>query len=288
MDGRRPAVLVVLPVGILLFLSSCSTGPPSAKMGTPEWHWNAANEQSVAGDLTKTQEHLEKVLLSDNPFRARATIWHLVMSGGMALGYKELAEAYDAGGSQTKTQAGEFRRRATDMNRLSRQYCIALAQELDRFQKEASGANEFSLDFSFPHGSANEDPAIGRIRKGILPPEEERTKAERFTIARGVLLETGAVVGTGEDAAKTFAVFQTKPVKVPKAVFLYGLAENLVETAKIFDRKRLNEPDKKKILLQLALDCLKPAEQADDAALKKKAKSLGGKIAKEQKAGSKA
>ena len=66
-------------------------------------------------------------------------------------------------------------------------------------------------------------------------------------------------------------------------MFLCGLAEGLLEQTKVFDRKKLNEPDKKKILLQMASDCLKPAAEGDDAALKKKAKALQDKIAKEQK-----
>ena len=185
MVRRRPTVLLVAGLGILLYLAACSTGPAPAQPGSPEWYWSAANEQFSAGDLAKAQEHLEKVLASSGPFRGRAAIWHLVMSGGMALGYKNLAEAYEEGGSQTKTQAAEFRRRATDMSRLSRQYSISLAEELGQFQKEAGSENELALDFSFPPTSANEDPAIGRIRKGILPPEEERTKAERFQPQRG-------------------------------------------------------------------------------------------------------
>lgn len=280
---RPSATLVLLFVPVLILAISCATGPPPARMGSPEWYWNAANEQFTTGDLIKTQEHLEKVLLSEGPFKARATIWHLVMSGGMALGYKELAEAYDAGGSATKTQEGEFRRRAGDALRLSKQYCISQAQELERFLKDTSGASEYSLEFVFPAGSPAEDPALGRIKKGIMPPEEELVKAERMTVKRGVLRETATTVGAGEDTAKTAALFEKKPVKVPRAVFLCGFAESLVEQARIFDRKKLNEPDKKKILLQMASECAKPAAESDDAELKKRAKAVQEKIAKEQK-----
>jgi len=251
-------------------------------MGTPEWYWNAANEVFTTGDLAKTQEHLEKVVLSDNPFKARATVWHLIMSGGMALGYRDLAEAYDEGGNATKSGAGDFRRRAGDALRYSKQYCISEAQELEQLLKE-TGTNEYALEFAFPAGNPTEDPAIGRIRKGLTLPEEERVKAERMTIKRGVLLETARTVGAGDDTAKTAALFEKKPVKVARPVFLYGLAEGLLEQSRIFDRKKLNEPDKKKILLQMASDCLKPASETGDADLKKKAKSLQEKIAKEQK-----
>jgi hypothetical protein len=280
---RPPAVPLLSCLAAVLCLTSCSTGPAPAKPGTPEWYWMAANEQAAAGDLVKTQEHLEKVGLSDNPFKARAAIWHLVMSGGMALGYKDLAQAYEDGSTLSKTQSGDLRRRANDCVRLSKQYCMVLAEELGRLHKESADAAEFALEFTFPQGSAVEDTTLGRIRKGTLPPAEELAKAERSAIKRGVLLATASVVGAGDDTAKTYTLFQTKPVKVPRAVFLYGIADGLVEESKIFDRKRLNEPDKKKLVLQLASDCLKPASQSDDAALKKKAKALGEKVAKEQK-----
>ncbi len=282
MRGPLWVVISLLSLIVLTVWTSCSSGPPAAKMGTPEWYWNAANEVFTTGDLAKTQEHLEKVVLSDNPFRARATIWRLVMSGGMALGYKDLAEAYDDGGAASKAAAGDFRRRAADALRSSKQYCIAEAQELERFLKE-SGTNEYSLDFVFPAASPAEDPAIGRIRKGMMPSEEERAKAEHLTVKRGVLFETARIVGAGDDTSKTAALFEKKPVKVARPVFLYGIAESLLEQSRIFDRKKLNEPDKKKILLQMASECLKPASEAGDADLKKKSKSLQEKIAKEQK-----
>ncbi|GEM_PF-454682 len=284
---RRSAVLLLLSFpGIFLLLNSCSSGPAPPKMGTPAWYWEAANEQFTAGDLAKTQEHLERVVASDNPYKARAAVWHLVMSSGMAMGYKELAEAYDAGGEEVKdkaSQAAEFRRLGNDARRSAKQYCLALAQELESFQKENAGATEFALEFAFPQGSPGEDPALARVRKGMLPPESERTQLERATVKRGVVLETASLVGADGDPAKAADMFKTQPVKVPRAVFLYGLAESLFEESKIFDRKQLNEPDKKKILYQLALDCLKPAFEAGDEGLKKKAKSLEDKIAKEQK-----
>ena len=284
---RQTAVLLLSCLG-MLFLVSCSSGPTPPKMGTPEWYWVAAHDQFAAGDLAKTQEHLEKVVAVDNPFKSRAATWYLVLLAGMALGQKELADAYDAGSTETKTQSSDFRRKQAEAQRLSKQYCITLAQELDRFQKEMGNATEYSLEFKVPPADSSQEAALGRIKKGFLPPDSERAKAERSTVARGVLLEATSVIGAGDDTAKAAAAFENQPVKVPRAVFLYGLAQSLVEQSKIFDRKRLNEPDKKKLLLQMASDCLKPAAEGDDADLKKKAKALAEKIAKEQKTGGKA
>jgi hypothetical protein len=54
------------------------------------------------------------------------------------------------------------------------------------------------------------------------------------------------------------------PVKVPRPVFMYGVAEGLLEESQVFDRKHANDPEKLKIVPQLASDCLKPAQQSDD------------------------
>ncbi|HYM13641.1 MAG TPA: hypothetical protein VEU62_23070 [Bryobacterales bacterium] len=283
MSRRHTAVLLLASLAILPLLVSCSTGPPKPKYGSSEWYWDAAIERFEAGDLAKTQEDLEKVISSDSPFKARASTFYVVLLTGMALGNKDLSQVYGDGSTASKTQSGQFRSIGNDCVRLSRQFCMVLAQELEQFNKDAGSAAEFQLDFPFPLGSPNEDPAIGRIRKGMLPPEEERLPAERMAVKRGVLLETAAVVGAGDDTAKTAAMFQTRPVKVPRPVFMYGIAEGLLEESRIFDRKHTNEPEKRKIVLQLAADCLKPAQQGDDAELKKKAKTLEEKIVKEQK-----
>jgi len=264
-----------------LVLSGCS-GSSAPKFGTPEWYWAAAREQFSKGDLAKTQEHLEKIIASDNPYKKRAATWQVVVLAGMAQGYKELSDAYDAGSSQSKTQVRDFQRLTRDLRRLSRQYSMGLAQEVDRLKKEMGDAEQITLEYAFPRGGPAEVGTLDRVRKGVLPMESERANAESMSLARGVLLQTAAAVGAGQDTAKASELFKTQPVPVPRAVFLFALADRLVEQAGLFDRRKLNEPDKKKLLLDMATDCLKPAQSAD-AALKKKAKALQEKIDKERK-----
>ena len=278
---RSTSFFLSLPA---IVLCSCSSGPAPPKMGTPEWYWSAANEQFAKGDLAKTQEHLGKIMAGENPFKRRAGPWHLVVLAGMAHGYKELAEAYDTGGKQSKTQAAEFRRVVNDMNRLSRLYSMGLAEEVNRLGKESGDAQQFALEFSFPRGSTVESVTVDRVRKAIFPPEAERAMAERWTVARAVMLEAASVVGAGTDTAKAGEMFKTLPVQVPRAVFLLGIGASLFEQSAIFDRRRLNEPDKKRLFLQMASDCLKPAAESDDQNLKTKAKELLAKIEKDQKA----
>ncbi len=283
MSTRQTATTLVLCLAAVVACGSCSSGPAPAKMGTPQWYWGAARDTFRQGDLAKTQEHLEKLMTTDNPFKRRAATWHLVILAGLAEGHKDLAEAYDAGAGLTKTQAGDFRRVAADLRRLARLYSLGLAQEAGRFQKEAAETERVTLDFAFPRGSATEAITLDRLRKGIFPSEGERVTALQRTIERGVLLETAAVAGAGQDTAKAAELFKTQPVEAPRTVFLYGVASSLYDLTGIFDRKKLNEPDKKKILLDMAASCLQPVAAGSDESLKKKAKELQERLDKAQK-----
>lgn len=266
----------------VLFLVSCQSGPPPAKMGTPQWFWAAAKEQYAGGDLAKTQEHLEKIMEGENQYKAKASIWHLVLLAGMARGHRELADAYEAGAPGAKAQTAEFRRTVNDQRRTSKQYSMGLAEEITRFLKESAGAEKIALEFPFPSGSATEPATLLNIRKGTLPNDADRAAAHRQTVAQGVVLQTAAVVG--EDVAKAQELFKTLPVEVPRAVFLQGMADSMVEQATLFSRKKLQEPDKQKLLLELASGCAKSAAgAATDDKLKKRIKDLQTKIEKDQK-----
>jgi hypothetical protein len=264
------------------WLVSCKTGPAPPKMGTPPWYWAAAREQYAIGDFVKTQEHLEKLMEGESQYKARAATWHLVVLAGMARGFRELADAYEEGAPFAKAQTAEFRRTVNDLRRQSRTYTIGLAEEASRWQKDLASAEKVTMEFAFPIGSPAEPPLLMNVRKGILPPDPDRAKLHRESIARGVLLQTSAVAG--EEPPKAAELFKTQPVEVPRAVFLHGMADSLVAQSALFDRKRLQEPDKKKILLELAAAFAKAAAEAPgDDALKKKIKDLQARIEKEQK-----
>ncbi len=263
-------------------LVSCQSGPPPVKMGTPDWYWLSAKEQYATGDLAKTQEHLEKIMEGENQYKAKASIWHLVLLAGMARGHRVLADAYEDGAPGAKAQTAEFRRTVNDQRRTSRQYSIELAEGVTRFQKETASAEKVALEFPFPSGNASEAAILLNIRKGSLPNEADRAAVHRQTIARGMVLQTAAVVG--EDVAKAQELFKTLPVEVPRAVFLQGMADSMAEQATLFSRKKLQEPDKQKLLLELASGCAKSAAGAtSDDKLKKKIKDLQAKIEKDQK-----
>ena len=284
MKRSKGTVLGVLGLVSAAWLSSCSSQPSAPKFGSPEWYWSGARDQFAAGDFAKAQEHLEKLLATSSPLKERAAVWHLVLLAGMAEGYRDLAEAYSDGEKASKDQGREFHRIVIDMQRSLRQYTIGLAEDAGRFNKEMGSAPQVAMDFTFPNGTATEVATLERVRKGIFPAEADRLSAQRQALARQMVLSTTAMAGAGKDSAKATEMFKTQPVQVPRATFFMVLAQNLLDGSAIFDRKKLNDPDKKKILLQLAADCLKSAGEGGDAATQKQAKDVRAKIEKEQKA----
>ena len=262
--------------------SSCTSGPTPPKMGSPGWYYAAAREQYAAGDYVKAQEHLEKIMGGEGQYKQRAFTWHMVILAGMARGYRELADAYEAGAPEARAATGEFRRSVNDYRRTSRQYSMGLAEELTRLEKDLAAAEKITLEFPFPSGSGNEPVGWATVRKGILPRDAERSTVLRQSVARGMLLQSAEVVG--EDPAKAAETFKTQPVEVPRAIFLHGMGASLVEQAALFDRKKLQEPNNQRLLLGLAATCAKDASEApSDDALKKRIKDLQAKIEKAQK-----
>src|SRR5271165_5999704 len=104
---RVPSLLAAV-ILIALAATSCSTGPQPPKPGTPGFSWAAAKESYRAGDYPKTDTNLVEVIRTDNEYAARARAWDMVISAGLAQGFSQLAESYEAGGRANRTNPMPF------------------------------------------------------------------------------------------------------------------------------------------------------------------------------------
>ena len=72
---RWRAVSIALSiVGLLAAGTSCSSGPQPPQPGSPAFFWAAAKETYRAGDFLKTSENLQRILVTDNEYTARAHV----------------------------------------------------------------------------------------------------------------------------------------------------------------------------------------------------------------------
>ena len=256
--GFRLAVMAA--VGMLLLLAACGPAPP--REGTPAFFWAAAKETYAAGDYMKTIDHLDKILESDNEFTARARPWSLLLMSGLASGYMELADKYEAGGKANKAAPGDFYKRVGAYRSMANRLTLHFADSFAAFNK---GNDEtVTLAFAFPPGSAAPVPQLATVANGHLLPVAGADAAEHRALERGILLATVRAAGAPEDPPKGEQILKQSEGKVPRATFVLAMAKTLFEEAQLYSRQKVNDTTKMTILCQRALEAIKPLPDSHD------------------------
>lgn len=245
---------VTAPLAVLCL--SCSSGPKAPEPGTPAFYWGAAKQTFSAGDYAKANENLDHLLKGTNEFQASARPWALVLASGMARGHMDMADTFDNGARASKTRSGEFRKRASDERRYAKQLTLQFAERYQDFLK-APKDDPVKLAFPFPSGSANVPPIVAKVGGGMLPQQSELDDGAIAVTQRAVVLETANAAGAPDDSVKAQEMFKSGDAKVARADFLLAMAEALHNQAQLFGPKKLDEPDKFRMLCEQALDTLK-------------------------------
>jgi len=266
-------------VGFCVFVVACGPGgggtgttKTSVKPGTPEYFWAAANQEFRNGDFDKTVANLSK-LDANEKFAPRSEPWHMIVAAGMAQGYIELADRYDAGGRANKGANAGFSRLKSQCEAGANSATLDFAEVLHKFLATNKDP-EVALAFAAPTGSAAEPPETGKITKGILPGEAEAASVQKAMLRRGVLLNTSAAMGDKDDVAKALDAFKQGEVKIPRDAFLRSIAQIAYDRAQIYMPKKLDQPKRLQVMYSQALAALDaiPSQTKADKDLEKKIK----------------
>lgn len=244
---------VAICLCVALTLISCASGPAP---NTPPWFWQAAQDTYRAGDYLKAIDHLEPLIAPGGEFTERAQPFRLVLTAGLARGYIDLAEAFEAGARMNEKAATEFRRRMNVYRSQANRRAMNFAESFLAFEKTGPGA---AIPIAFPYPSGNPLPVaeLTRAGQGIALSETELATAERRTIERAILMAACSAVGAEEDTAKAQQIFSGQNVTVPKETFLLAMAKQLHALSQLYTPAKMNEPDKFKLLNERALEALK-------------------------------
>jgi hypothetical protein len=262
--------LLIAGLGALICcLVSCSSAPAGPEKGTPAFYWQAAKETFAAGDNMKTLEHLDKLTSSDTEYKPKALPWSLVLSSGLAAGYEDLAEQYEAGARANKTDPAWFRRRVSEYRTVSKQLSLQFA---DRYAKFAASKGEtVPLAFGYPKGSATASPQLTRVSNGIVLPQADVDLALEHTVQRGVLMAACRAAGAPDDPAKAESILKAADPQAPRATFALAIANSLYNLSQIYMPSKADEPEKLKIFCERADEALKtvpPGKESKDLAAK--------------------
>ncbi len=270
------SVMRGVTIGILVFtgltLSACSGG---LKEGTPAFYWAAAQENFAIADYVKTVQHLERLSTSDSEFSARARPWLLVMTSGMAQGYMDLADSFEAGSGATKSRSGEFRRRTNNYRVEADHLALEFLETFDRFQKGTDDPVPIALPF--PKGSASPVEQLSRVAAGSMPEPGDIELAEKAAIRRRVLLAACNAAGAPDDPTKTQELMKPGNFTVPRSAFVILMADTLFQQSQLYNPRKRADPDKFKLFGNRAMEALKTVPET------KQTKDLSTKIAKNLK-----
>ncbi len=268
----------VMATGILIvscFVLIACSGSSGPEPGTPAFYWAAANETFGNKDYVKTVEHLEKLTATDNEYTARARPWLLVMTSGMAKGYMDLAENFDAGARANKANPTAFRRQTNTYRGQADHLAVEFAEVFGKFEQGKD--DPVAIAYPFPTGSAAPVMELTKAATGILLTPTEIDSAEKRAIARAVLLQGCAAAGAPDDVAKAENLLKAGTLQVARAAFTLTMANTLFDESKLYGPRGLDNPDRAKLFSNRALDALKTVPETKDT------KDLSTKIAKSLK-----
>ena len=267
------ALLHALAVIVLCLcvLESCSTGPAPIRPGTPAFFWAAAHSAYRAGDYVKTNETLKQIVSTDNEYTQRARVWLLAVSSGLAQGYSDLADSYQAASRYNRSNPAGFRERVRTARSAASQLSLQAAETFRTFL-DADKQARVALAFEYPSGTLAKPPELAKLNKGILLHGAEAEALFTGALRRGMLLEAGRLVGAPEDLTQAAEIF--KNGSVSREQFVRGVAESLYEQSGLFGPKKLDQPQRMSALCILAEESLRSVPQS------RKIQDLQGKLRK--------
>ncbi len=254
---------VVAAACVCLTLISCSAGPSAPQPGTPAFYWGAAQSTYRLGEYLKTNDTLNSLLRHESEFTAKAQPWSLVLSSGSIHGLMELADAYDKGGQENKTNLALLHRQALALRTLANTTALSQAELFHSFRVHGKEA-QVELAFVYPPVSPPEPTALQRVTKGTPLAAGDAEELQNMMVQRGVVFIVSRVVGAPDDPNKAQEIFKKGNVQVPREQFLKAMAESLFDQAELYDRKHINDPRKASIFCNEAQAALQALPQDKD------------------------
>jgi hypothetical protein len=246
---------------VVLALISCSSTPTGPQPGSPEFTWSAAKQAVANADYPKALIALDKLASKQSELQAKAQPWNLVMLAGISKGYMDLAQTFESGAKNNRSEPLTFRTKGMAYQRQAGRYTMQFAEAYEQFSKTKT--EQVPLAFDFPKGSLENTPHLQRVEKGMMPTQADIEAAQNASIDRGIVEMACAAAGTPGDAAKAADAF--KAGQVPAKAFALAMASAFYDQAQLYGRKKLDDPSKVKMFSQKTADLLKAAGDSKEA-----------------------
>ena len=269
-SGSRPSglcrlVFATLAVGMIVRCSSSSptpTGPGASYESAKEFFG-----RGHSANYDHALDTLATLTTADPPndYTERARVLRAVILSGEFEGFRTLAEAYQKGANKTTDSAvkSEYTGHYRDTLRRAGEISLGFAATAMQLTKGGEVPKGLTLDAPYPVTLASVSTAtIDKIESGVKVGSVEEQDAGIGAPGMGIAKMLSAVVGGDQDTVKS--KMSAGPVPLDRAKFGLFLADELGNSASLFDKKHTYDPGKYRQLAGIAQN----AGQATAAALK--------------------
>ena len=224
-------------------------------------------------------------------YTERGLVLSIILSSGIAQGYRELAEAYQAGTAKLEDSKhrSEYRRLGQDSYQYARTHAFQLAEVARRWVESQDKEEAKDLIVECPYPS-DEAPAanqpLEQAKEGSWIPLEEQREAQLNAIR--IQMQRSLAAALGVETTQAGDALQAGTAKVPNTAFNLYLAKELLAVAKIFGTQGIDEGKNLVLLCEQANESVKQAlkilQAAPNPDYEKTARALQKKIEKTMRA----
>lgn len=246
----------VVSGAVFLVGTACSGGEVGPRQGTPEWYMQAAKDNFAIPDYTKTVQQLKEAMKAEGEAGTEAAVWRFVLTGGLALGYDELADAYVKGVEANDAMADAFQPSISEYRRRTRINAIQFAEGVGAIKNLVESQETVALDVPMPSGNGSASPILGSVEIGNKV-DSQITAMEDQTITRGIFTLLSTLTG-GREFSELSQEAEGGPIQASSDEVSFGVARTLLDVAMMFDREGLNDPKVRAHILNMAQEWSDP------------------------------
>lgn len=245
---------------------ACTGGDPGPRQGTPPWFFEAAKDNFAILDYTKTVEQLKEAARAEGDLGMEAGVWRFVLTGGLALGYDEIADAFVKGAEVNDEMIDEFQPSINDYRRRTRVNAIQFAEGIGPIQKLVEGQETVTLNVPLPSGNNSVSPLLSSVAAGNAIDAQLTAMVDQ-TLTRGIFSALSTLTG-GREFSELTQESEAGSIQASVTDLSFGVARLMLDVSVMFDKEGLNDPKIRAHILNLAQDWAAPHLENEELAEK--------------------
>jgi hypothetical protein len=257
---------LALAFAVLAWMVRCS--PPAATPTGPAGVYEKAKQQFAKGqtdNYEKALDSLESLTNADQPsdYAPRARVLRAIILSGEMEGYRTLFEAYSKGATTSKNPQDQEEYTGLRRNTLQRaaELGLHLGEVTMQLTKGGTIAKELTLEAPYPGAEPPDSiPALDRVKQGLKIGRMDEDDAALIAPRIGVASALASVLHG--DQAKVKSQLGSGPVNINGADFALFIGDEVTTGASFYDKKHLYDPDKFKVLTDIANGAAAAAQAA--------------------------